>query len=657
MTQSNHNGSLFETYRRLISLGVIPFFWGLLSLAPSKASADAIDTTTATTQTADDANTGHSVTLKSGTTPANVTPVTPDNGEPVPDSTDAPTTAESLPNQESTTDTTTSEGPTASPEKKTASPAVADSNQPETNAVKSSAAQPVARSAKTPSTANTITNTASSAPATQLTDEQLDQVSAAVSASLQQFNDSNGSDYQLTGVTNIGKRAVATVTATNVTNPYAALIALNSAVVNDDRLFYLKNIAGQQLQLYFNYNGSLVSSVLSIPVAVQAVASDGTVLQQATSLLDTAGHALLPGGSWTTTAPTIPGYTLIDQPTNANGSWDATFDYDQLSADDQLLVTYRYQVTPQYAQVVFVDDSNNQVIQTVTLTGVLGETSPYDPAEVAKSLAGNYQLVGSDIPSDGITYNTDGTIISYRVHLTPVKTTTELDDDPSLPNSTTTHTATTTPNTDVETTTSPDIVSQPETNQLVANAPAVSIPETPVDSPVPALLDHPATTTTTLMSNPQLDTSISADLTLLSVPVLTLQDPFTLIGRAVGIAVNGLTITEASAKTSSEDPSEAQAGHVSSLDSQPTASTTYFTDESVTLTDNTVHFTSQHRHRNRTDASSDSILQLFPHPDMIKEPGGGATHTQLGKYLSSIGGTINFGTTAAESETIPISEL
>ena len=115
--------------------------------------------------------------------------------------------------------------------------------------------------------------------------------------------------------------------------------------------------------------------------------------------------------SYTTTPLPKTGYTLASDNTGlaANGTLSGTGG----------VVKYVYLANTENATVTYFDETTQQPLTTIPLSGQYGTTDAYNAATTIENYEkAGYQLVSSNIPSTGISYTTDGTTQSYQVNLT-----------------------------------------------------------------------------------------------------------------------------------------------------------------------------------------------------------------------------------------------
>ena len=116
------------------------------------------------------------------------------------------------------------------------------------------------------------------------------------------------------------------------------------------------------------------------------------------------------------TTPAIAGYTPSATSSTAVSGVTAT------SANSSQTITY----TPneETATVTYVDDTTNQTIKTVTLTGAFGSTSDYSTAsEISTLEKAGYQLVSNNYPNGGVKFDENGEVQHFTVHLKHTYTT------------------------------------------------------------------------------------------------------------------------------------------------------------------------------------------------------------------------------------------
>ncbi len=131
-------------------------------------------------------------------------------------------------------------------------------------------------------------------------------------------------------------------------------------------------------------------------------------------------------------SPVIAGYTPSQSSVAAQ----------TVSATDQdINETVTYNTDTQKASITYVDDTTGVKIKTEHISGNSGTKSDYTTASDIKDLEDQgYELVGSDFPSDGLTYDTDtATDQNYTVHLTHGIDGPKVPTDPTDPNYAATH--------------------------------------------------------------------------------------------------------------------------------------------------------------------------------------------------------------------------
>ncbi|ETY73974.1 mucus-binding protein [Lactiplantibacillus fabifermentans T30PCM01] len=124
--------------------------------------------------------------------------------------------------------------------------------------------------------------------------------------------------------------------------------------------------------------------------------------------------------SYTTTPLPKTGYTLASDNTGlaANGTLSGTGG----------VVKYVYLANTEKATVTYFDETTQQTLKTIALSGQYGTTDAYNAATTITDYEkAGYQLVSSTIPSTGISYTTDGTSQSYQVNLTHQTMTVDVD--------------------------------------------------------------------------------------------------------------------------------------------------------------------------------------------------------------------------------------
>ncbi|WP_350341959.1 MucBP domain-containing protein [Limosilactobacillus fermentum] len=82
-------------------------------------------------------------------------------------------------------------------------------------------------------------------------------------------------------------------------------------------------------------------------------------------------------------------------------------------------IDYYYQISKETAKVTYIDDTTDKTLSSQDLSGDYGTTDSYRTADSIKGYESQgYQLVSDNYPTNGVTYNEDGTVQSFEVHLT-----------------------------------------------------------------------------------------------------------------------------------------------------------------------------------------------------------------------------------------------
>ena len=109
-------------------------------------------------------------------------------------------------------------------------------------------------------------------------------------------------------------------------------------------------------------------------------------------------------------SPTIKGYT----PNKA--AIQALKNVAESASNITQVVTYSD--NQESATITYVDDTTRKAIQTVTVNGDFGTKADYDESEVLKNYEKKgYQYVGGNYPASGITFDVNGVVKHYVVHL------------------------------------------------------------------------------------------------------------------------------------------------------------------------------------------------------------------------------------------------
>lgn len=121
------------------------------------------------------------------------------------------------------------------------------------------------------------------------------------------------------------------------------------------------------------------------------------------------------GFTYTTNSIGITGYTLSSIPGNVSGN---------VTTKPQT-VTYKYTPNKEHAVVNYVDDNTGKIVASQTVDGTFGESITYDPTSEENTLKNEGYTIGSNnLPAgDKITFNQDGQVPTYTVHLNEGTTT------------------------------------------------------------------------------------------------------------------------------------------------------------------------------------------------------------------------------------------
>ena len=110
-------------------------------------------------------------------------------------------------------------------------------------------------------------------------------------------------------------------------------------------------------------------------------------------------------------SPVIAGYTA------SQASSTAVTGLTQDSQDN--VQTIVYAPNAETANVTYIDDTTGKTLSTKDLSGAYGTTDPYRTNDtIAGYENAGYKLVSDNYPTSGVTYNKDGTVQSFQVHLT-----------------------------------------------------------------------------------------------------------------------------------------------------------------------------------------------------------------------------------------------
>ena len=87
-------------------------------------------------------------------------------------------------------------------------------------------------------------------------------------------------------------------------------------------------------------------------------------------------------------------------------------------ASSNITQVVTYSNNQESATITYVDDTTGKVIQTVTVNGDYGTKADYDESEVLKNYEKKgYQYVSGNYPASGITFDVNGVVKHYVVHL------------------------------------------------------------------------------------------------------------------------------------------------------------------------------------------------------------------------------------------------
>lgn len=616
-------------YYKVIGLGIVPLFFGVLSTAPvtvsaadesaeSQATQTSQQTTVAPT-TADSNATKQSVnpgtgTTTTGTTTPKVAPeatptATVDQRPTSNSGTAADQTGQSSkPAGQATGQTVTDQsaayqsarnnavaGQSTAGNKATASVTGTTAKQtPATSSTNATNSETPGQSTATSETAasptsttsdnqkqvqpNTIDNSTAVNKPQALTGTQLTEYEQLVKSYLSTYDRQYQTDYQAGATTSGGGRIQTQLTSEATADEQTLYSYLNQFLdqfAADERRYLLTNLDAAGVDLAFNLLTATGTSVnagktLVIPVKVAAVDQASQVLQT-TQLKDDQGNDLAYGGSWTTTPPTIDGYTAVTTvlPTDASGVWDDRFNYDILNADGDLVITYSY--------------VKNAVAPT---------PSDSEPQSQPTPSASTPTVTTPTVTTPPTTQPTD-------VTPAPVVTPIPSDEVPESQPAPVT------------------VVHQPKETELSANPGMSPQSKAPTQDLVTVLTRHASKSETPVTSR----------------PVVVGTQPITWMPTTAAAVEQAATSEKSPAVAvrhhprSKQSTSQPQKGdEIASL-----AALQRRLDQSVSLAQN--------------DGSTAMIMNpmLLPKSVPSRFPGGGGGHTQLGLYLASLAGTINFG--------------
>ncbi|WP_047999440.1 mucin-binding protein [Lactiplantibacillus herbarum] len=194
-------------------------------------------------------------------------------------------------------------------------------------------------------------------------------------------------NYTLTdGASAVGTKAItAQVTADDVAQNYDVTVNDGTLTVGDVTVTYIYQYMGADGKLHTASTNSTTASH-----GTDATASDYL--------------------SYTSAPQAKTGYSLV-----SNNS--------DLAANGTLAgvggnVVYTYQANTEKATVTYVDQTTGKTLTTADLTGAYGTTDSYTTADkIAAYEKLGYQLVDSDFPTTGVSYDQDGVTKSYTVNL------------------------------------------------------------------------------------------------------------------------------------------------------------------------------------------------------------------------------------------------
>ena len=116
--------------------------------------------------------------------------------------------------------------------------------------------------------------------------------------------------------------------------------------------------------------------------------------------------------------PTVNGYHVISTNDPDNNLSQITAKIVTKSSDN-LVYKVIYAPNAEKANVTYIDDTTGKTLSTKDLTGNYGSTDPYRTNDtIAGYENAGYKLVSDNYPTSGVTYNEDGTVQSFQVHLT-----------------------------------------------------------------------------------------------------------------------------------------------------------------------------------------------------------------------------------------------
>lgn len=634
-----HDTERTATFVKFLSVSTLPLVWGLLSANPLTAQANddpeptpVTSTTTATqnqtniaTLKSSEASTASSVSDASSTPDTASTPT-----EPTSPTTASSTTALSSTSASDASKIQASDTPPNQPEVSSAETAPASANQVSTNSVTPTTAAVTSATTKRAATSTgTITNPVKATPTSTPSEQALAQLRDKITAAVNTFNTGHGTAFNVTDlIYQNGRLSVPLTTGNSIDDAtaYQQLLQLQTSVITENRRYYLTTLGGNGLSLYFSVNTDThpvtEGVTLAIPVIVEAVTDDGQLLQS-TELKATNGKQLLYNGTWSSVAPTVAGYQLTStQPVNATGIWNTTFDYTQLSDQNQLVIRYVYQPNQETATITYIDDELGKTLATITTTGTYGTTQPVDLEKlIATYTANGYTLVSSDLPATGIDYNQAGVSQRFTVHL---KSATKADVPPTT------------------------VIAPTIAESLNTPTP---IPDDRVSLAVPLVPSAISTlfTPTSEPAEPEAKLTVEDDRGIQVMPIPELTQAIT---QFYPIGAFTLTGHVPLSKVTTAPPTETA---VSSKATVNTHTTSAATTEPLSLwlaastQSDTTDLSTAKRHDRLPQGNP--VWAILNHPDFIKEPGGATHHSQFGQYLSSISGTVNFGASATELQT------
>lgn len=393
------------SFKKAIGLSIIPIVWGVLSSTQMNVSADNFSTTTElsnqntanTQKTNDQSASGDSLTTQSTDAPIASTENTtiqasssePQQNlqtEPAPTSThndqsEQPTDTSTTSFDESgkLSDTTGKASSSLATQGSTSAPVASQSNSTNPPTSKPNGeSEHMTIQADTPPQSSTATES---------------EISARIKQYLKNFNTANQTNYEFVKTTMIGK----TIESDLVDTPgqtlstqilYTKLTDLLNNFISENRVYLLRNFHGNDLAFDLQTSNNehvSVGKTLVIPIYVKAVDENGRQIGNLIPVTNSKGGAVEYGDSWTVSPSRIDDYQLTAGQNTVTGSWNDSFDYNQLNDQGQLIIQYTYLKIPP-----------TPVTPPVVVTPTIPTTPPSEPiltqptqAPQATTIAGN----------------------------------------------------------------------------------------------------------------------------------------------------------------------------------------------------------------------------------------------------------------------------